>query len=415
MSAFRISQELDGDKRRNLLQLFAAGLLFWLSLSSLLATLPTYIQSLGATPEQVGLVMGSFAIGLLLTRTWMGRLCDRRSRKLVILLGAVVVATAPLGYLLADSVPLLAGIRAYHGICIAGFTTGYSALVVDLAPLKQRGEIVGYMSLVVPVGMAIGPACGGLLQAQVGDGPLFWFSAAAGLLALVLASQVQEPVRPSGVSEEIPGSSRSFWQILGSPALQIPALVLLQVGLIFGILVAFLPLHIADAQIPLNPGWFYTAAAIASFGARLFTGKASDRLGRGLFISISLVFYGASMWLLAQAQLPGELLVAGFLEGAGGGVLVPCAIASCPIAPTPPSGGRVFAICMGGFDVGIALGGPLMGSLASVVGYRGIFQLGALLAALALMVFLTRGSKGMGHSWRFAWGREPDAYAVEKG
>lgn len=50
--------------------------------------------------------------------------------------------------------------RAFHGVSIAAFTTGYSALVVDLSPPKQKGELIGYMSLAVPIGMAIGPAMG---------------------------------------------------------------------------------------------------------------------------------------------------------------------------------------------------------------------------------------------------------------
>lgn len=54
--------------------------------------------------------------------------------------------------------------RAFHGVSIAAFTTGYSALVVDLSPPKQKGELIGYMSLAVPIGMAIGPAMGGIFR-----------------------------------------------------------------------------------------------------------------------------------------------------------------------------------------------------------------------------------------------------------
>ena len=51
--------------KSNLILLFTAGLFFWTSITCLLSTLPTYIQDVGATTEQVGRVMGCFAIGLL--------------------------------------------------------------------------------------------------------------------------------------------------------------------------------------------------------------------------------------------------------------------------------------------------------------------------------------------------------------
>ena len=92
-----------------------------------------------------------------------------------------------------------------------------------------------------------------------------------------------------------------FWKLLFSPRVRIPALVLLMVGLAFGTLSTFVPLFIRSAGVDLNAGLFYTAAAIASFSVRLVTGRASDRYGRGLFITISLVFYTASMLLLWAA------------------------------------------------------------------------------------------------------------------
>ena len=75
--------------------------------------------------------------------------------------------------------------------------------------------------------------------------------------------------------------------------------------------------------------------------------------------------------------------------------------------------GKVFALCMGGFDVGIALAGPVLGFIASAVGYRGIFALSALLAFIAFAIFLTQSNKNLRYSLRFALGRSKDIYALE--
>lgn len=422
----KIFSTLEAQQRNNLLILFAAGLLFWSSLASLLPTLPLYVEDVGGTTQQVGFVMGAFAIGLLLCRPTLGKLSDQRSRKLVVLIGMAVVAVAPLGYLFVKSIPMLMVIRAFHGICIAAYTTGNSALVVDLSPVEKRGEVIGYMSLTNPLGVAIGPAIGGFLQEQAGYPPLFLLSFGLGLLGFFFASQVKEPrlAPPVGVPlvdaqmksqiDNVPvkPDNDKFWQLLLSPRLRIPALVLLLTGLVFGSVATFVALYIREAQVDLNAGWFYTAAAISSFGTRLITGRASDRYGRGLFLTGGLVCYVLGMLLLSQAQSALHFLLAGFAEGAGGGTLIPMMIALLSDRSYANERGRVFSVCIGGFDVGLAIAGPVLGAFAEQLGYQGIFSLSAGMALLALIIFITQNSKDLSHSLRFATGRGRDIYAL---
>ena len=410
MNVFRT---FDPPLRRNLLILFAAGLLFWSSLASLLPTLPLYIEDVGATKQQIGLVMGCFAIGLLLFRSVLGRLADQRSRKIVLLIGMAAVAIAPLGYMVVHSIALLMVIRAFHGISIAAFTTGYSALVADIAPAKHRGEVIGHMSLVNPIGAAIGPALGGFLQAGAGYTALFLLSAGLGFLGLFCTLQIVNP-KDSDLPQQRDASSNKFWRLLGSPRLKIPALVLLLVGLAFGALSTFVSLFIKSTGVNLNAGLFYTAAALASFSVRLIAGRASDRYGRGLFITISLIFYTVSMLMLWTANSAATFLVAAMVEGAGAGILIPMIATMIADRTLPQERGRMFGLCMVGFDIGIAVAGPVLGLVAEQVGYRNIFGFASGLTFLAIIIFLTQSSKDLPHSLRFALGRGRDVYALGK-
>ncbi|MGB0562508.1 MAG: MFS transporter, partial [Spirulinaceae cyanobacterium] len=286
----RVFRSLPSTTLRNLALMFGAALCFWSSLTILLPTLPLYIEATGANQQQVGLVMGSFSIGLLLTRGLFGHWADARSRKTVLLIGTAMVGLAPVGYSLAQSLPLLVFLRAAHGLSIAGFTTGYSTLVIDLAPRSQRGEILGYMTLVMPLGMALGPALGGgLMETQGGFGLVFGIAATLGLLAFGGVSLVQDTQpRPASasvsVSTEPPSTSSSGSSSPAAPSwlqtligtyvhqfsygrrLQVPAMVLLLIGMVFGTLVAFLPAYVRDSGIAMNVGLFYTMVAIGSFG-----------------------------------------------------------------------------------------------------------------------------------------------------
>lgn len=414
--ALKVFSQLEPHLRRSLLTLFVAGLLFWSSIAALLPTLPLYIQSVGGNSQQIGVVMGSFAIGLLLFRPMLGRMADDRSRKLVLLIGIAVVAIAPLGYVFITSIPLLMVLRAFHGISVAAFTTGFSALVADLSPPSQRGELIGYMSLVNPLGVAIGPALGGFIQAGYGYSPLFITSFALGMVGLFCATQITEVKRePKDSHPSVsPQQQPSFWGLLLTDRLRIPFVVMLMIGLVFGIISTFIPLFIQESKIDLNSGLFYSTAAVSSFSVRLVTGRASDRYGRGLFITASLVCYMIAMIVLGFAHSPNSVLVAAAIEGAGAGTLIPMMVALMADRSLVKERGQVFSLCIGGFDIGIALAGPILGSFADLLGYRTLFAIAAGLAITALIVFLTLSSKDLRHSFKFALGREKDIYALSE-
>jgi len=412
-----IFRDIEPQPRRSLLTLFTAGLLFWSSMASLLPTLPLYVQSVGGTKQQIGFVMGAFAIGLLLSRAQLGKLADSRGRKIVLLLGTSVAAIAPVGYLLAQSIPLLLLIRPFHGISIAAFTTAYSALVTDLSPPGKRGELIGYMSLVSPIGLAFGPAIGGFVQAWVGYTPLFAMSATFAATAVFFTCKIAEPnfadlTKSDSLSED--KNSQKYWQMLWNPRVRVPALVLLVVGLVFGTLSTFMPLFIQETKANLNPGLFYSTAAIASFGMRVVTGRASDKYGRGLFISGGLICYVLSMLLLYLANNSGAFFISALFEGCAGGTVMPMMVTLMSDRCEPHERGRLFSLCIGGFDLGLAMAGPTLGFVAEQVGYRNMFGFAAGLAGLALLIFITQSSKGLSNSMKFAIGRGKDVYALNR-
>lgn len=355
--------------------------------------------------------MGSFAIGLLLFRPMLGRLADERGRKIVLVIGTIVAAIAPFGYLATQSIPLLILVRIFHGISIAAFATGYSALIADFAPTETRGQIIGYMSLTTPLGLAIGPALGGYLEATSGYGILFLLSAELGFFALLGIIQVTNP--PVQTQEQGEGEDRNFWQILASPRVSVPTIVMLLVGLSLGAVDTFVSLFLKSTQVNLNGGLFFTAAAISSFSIRVFAGKASDRFGRGLFITLGIFCYLLALILLWQADSAIIFLLAAIAEGGGVGTLISMMITMMADRSLPQERGQIFAICIAGLDLGIAIAAPILGTVAELVGYRNMFGYSAVLTSVALVIFLTQSSKDLSNSLRFALGLAPDAYALK--
>lgn len=419
---------LEPSLRRNLAAMFVSGLCFWAGLAGLLPTLPLYIEQFGATGQQIGIVMASFAVGLLIMRPVMARMTDERGRKPILLIGLMSIAVAPLLYWLVSVLPemtwqlslgdriwqidsaiaLMMIFRAFHGLSIASFVTAYSALVADFAPPRQRGELIGYMSLVNPIGMAVGPALGGYLQAGSGFAQVFVLMAILGAVGLLCAVVIAEPKREISTSRR----RTAFWSLLLMPAVRVPALMLLLVGLAFGGLATFVPLYARESDFALNIGLIYTASAVASFSIRLLAGKASDRYGRGPFITLGLMFYSVSMIALWRAQSEVTVLLAAALQGMGGGMLIPMVAALMADRSTPGERGLMFGLCLTGFDVGIALAGPVMGQIADLTSYRDIFGVAGVMTVLGLIIFITTSSKDVNHSVQFALRGGKDIYAV---
>ena len=119
------------------------------------------------------------------------------------------------------------------------------------------------------------------------------------------------------------------------------------------------------------------------------------------------------MFMLSSANSAVAFLLAGAIEGAGSGTFIPMVIALISDRSSSHERGRVFALCVGGFDLGMAIAGPVFGSVAQQLGYKGIFTISTGLAFLALVIFVTQSNKDLPHSLKFAFGRERDKYAIE--
>jgi EmrB/QacA subfamily drug resistance transporter len=114
-----------------------------------------------------------------------GRISDAAGRKLVYLYGFAVFTGASVACALAPTIGWLIGFRVIQAVGAAMLQANSVALVVTSVPKEKLRSALGVQAAAQALGLASGPALGGLLVASVGWHWVFWVNVPVGCVALV--------------------------------------------------------------------------------------------------------------------------------------------------------------------------------------------------------------------------------------
>jgi MFS family permease len=348
----------------------------------LIAALPRYVTGpLGGGNIAVGIVVGAFSVSAFVLRPWAGGFGDRRGRRPLMLIGAVLFAASVLGYALAVDAATLTALRLVTGAGEALFFVGVVAAVTDLAPPERRGEAMSLASLSLYIGIGTGPLIGELAIDRFGFTTAWLLAAAAGLVALGLVLRVREtrPEIPVAESGAAPGRNR-----LVHPAGLVPGVVLLASILGMAGFLAFVPLHALDLGMS---GARYVLLAFAavvvvirSAGARL-----PDQLGPARATRIALTLSAAGLALIGAWHTPVGLMTGAVVLGAGVALLTPSVFALAVERVSPQERGSVIGTTSAFLDLALGLGPATLGIVGAALGRPGTFLAGAAVAAAGLL------------------------------
>jgi MFS family permease len=121
-------------------------------------------------------------------------------------------------------------------------------------------------------------------------------------------------------------------------------------------------------------------------GFILLGGSLGDRYGRRRVFMIGVVWFAAASALCALAQDVGMLVAARALQGAGGALLTPGALAIIQASFVPDDRPRAVGAWSGLGGVAGAIGPFVGGWLVEAAGWRWVFLLNVPLAAVVVLV-----------------------------
>jgi EmrB/QacA subfamily drug resistance transporter len=314
-----------------------------------------------ATVEWVGL---AYLLALVAAVPAVGRLADMIGRKLLYTYGFGVFTLASAGCALAPSLPVLVVCRTVQGIGAAMLQANSVALITTAMPAGRLGRGIGAQGTAQALGLALGPAVGGLLIALGGWRLLFLVNVPAGLLGTI-AGWLLLPR-----SRDLAPRTRFDWTGLG---LFVPAVSALLLALSLG----------TGGELAMPASVALGAAAVGAgvLFVRHERHTAEPMLDLGLFARRSFGA-GVSAGLLGYLVLFGVLFVTPFfLEGVRH---QPTAMAGLTLAVLPAA---------------LGVTAPVAGALTDRLGPRTPTVLGMLITAAGLLALggtaATQGSTGM--------------------
>ncbi|NBW37722.1 MAG: MFS transporter [Cytophagia bacterium] len=226
----------------------------------LIPELSAYLSGLGGASYK-GLIISLFTLTAMLSRPFSGKLSDTIGRVPVMMFGGLVCIVCSLLYPLLTSVAGFLFLRLLHGFS-TGFTpTGLTAYLSDIIPAHKRGEAMGMLGTAGSVGMAAGPAIGGVIANQFSLNALFYTSSFFGLLSIVILLSIKETLhnKVSFSAQALKLKRHDLFE----PLVLIPCIIMLLYAYSYGAVFTLLP-DLGDYLKINNKGLLFSFLTVAS-------------------------------------------------------------------------------------------------------------------------------------------------------
>jgi MFS family permease len=348
------------------------------SFGFILLALPLYVKDeLDRGSLGVGIAVGSASITAVLAGPPVGRLADRRGRRVMIVAGAGVMIACYLALAFEPSLPVVVLVRLLAGAGEAAFAIAVLTVAADLAPSERRGEAMSLVTTASYLGLTVGPVAADFI---LGDGRFAaaWLAAA---LLVILAGAAVIPLgetRPAA-AHEAPGG----W--LPPRTALLPGLLVLLALLGFGGFVAFAALYARELGFE-RPGLIFALFGGIIVLVRTLGRKLPDRLGGRRTLVLCFVNLAVGLAVIGAWQTETGLLVGTAIFAVGQALSYPAAVLLAMETSSEAERSAVVGGVTAFVDVALGLGAFTLGAVAAVTGYAGAFLVSSVVALSGLLV-----------------------------
>ena len=353
--------------------------------------LPIYAQNMGASGIWLGIIFAAFGVTNSISTPIIGKLSDRKGRKLFLSIGLLFYSATSLGFIMADSALQLSLVRLVQGIAGAMIVPIAQAYVGDISPKGEEGRWMGYANAAFFSGFGFGPLIGGTLTEQFGMNAAFYSMGSLTLLASIIAFLfLPEIYRQKTVESR----HYSYREMSRSNMVKGIFSIRLVQAIGRGSIMTFLPVF-AGTYVGLSTSLIGVLIAVTVLLMSLLApigGRIADRFKRRNLVVIGSVIFLSSLATIPMAESFWQLLGVSFAIGIGGAVSMPAVTALAVEQGRTYGMGSTMAMLMLAMSLGMIIGPIMAGVIADTMNIYSVFYLiaGVIVAGTGLFLRFTR-------------------------
>jgi len=338
--------------------------------------------------------MASYAITNSIVVPIIGRLSDRKGRKIFLTIGLLIYSIISVGYLFSTTPIHLVIVRLCQGVAGAMTVPVAIAYLADLSPEGEEGRWMGYANAAFFSGFGFGPLIGGMLTERFEQATAFYVLIGLNLLAFLIALIFLPEVRKRRTGEEF---HLSFREMARSGIIKGLFSFRLAQALGRGGIGAFLPIFAAMLGLKTSAiGILISANILAVTLLAPIGGRIADKVNRRTLIIMASILFAAVLIVIPHTNNFTQLLGVLLIQGLSASISMPAATALVVEEGRRYGMGSTMSVFFLAMGVGVAVGPIISGVILDSLNIDSVFYFGAIMGIIgtALFVWFTRGYQG---------------------
>jgi MFS family permease len=398
------------------IQIYLVSILFYTTSHTLLILLPLNSHSLGASPAQIGLIMGAYMFTSMFLRPIAGNIVDKFGTKRIFV-AALLLNVAVLSMYLIGELWVFAVLRILQGVILSFVSMVLHLMIIEALPENARGQGLSLFSLSSMLPYTYGPFLTLFFADRVPMIYIFTALIPIGLITLLIGLKIRMPQREKHGAPQSAGSQsdarnkRQGDQLAAAPEtgalyrgwrdrkLLLPSLVMLLASAVIGTVAAFLPLYLAGRDLPYAGLYFLTETLVLvtlRFFGRKFIRTDGSFPAYMAAVLISLITVASV--LIRHADSPAGFVLAAICSGIALSMLYPALLTYVSFVVPEHSRGKGIGWFIAAADLGTSAGTWGLSLVANAYSYETMFSgcivIGASALVLILLFSRNRGVRG---------------------
>ncbi|WP_440951758.1 MFS transporter [Methanococcoides sp. FTZ1] len=370
-------------------------LLAFLSFYLLMIVISGYAMSkFDSSPGEAGIATSIFVIGGLFMRLLIGKWMGQIGYKKTLYSGIIFSFITTLLYFGVNSIILLVIVRFLHGMSFGIITTATGTIIASIIPMDRRGEGISYYGLSLILATAVGPFLGIFITQNGSFNMIFVACTITSIISFLIMpflSSLNEMELTAEQLEEM--KEFKFDNFFETKVIPISMCCMI-IYICYSSVVSFVAVYSQEINLISAASFFFIVYGAVVAITRPVIGRLFDSKGENSIMYPAILIFSIGITLFSQAHHGYTILLAGAVLGLGFGAIQSSTQAiSVNVTPQHRMGlanSTYFAFT----DIGMGIGPLLVGLMIPFFGYRGMYMVMAIVAAVCLLVYyLLHGKK----------------------